>query len=65
VVRQRPDETVCIVFNLNWESSETFSLDLPTEQDQLTDLLSEESFDLVDGELEADFGPAACVISRL
>jgi len=62
MVRRREGRAVSIVCNLNWEEAQTASIRLPTDGEELTDLLSGRTFSLSQGCLEAAFQPAECVI---
>mgnify|MGYP001034739635 CR=1 FL=1 len=64
VIRRRGDRAVAILFNLNWSKTRAFHIRLPTEEEALTDLLSEKTFALKDGGLDETFEPAECVILR-
>ena len=63
VIRRRGTQALFIILNLNWEESEAFSIKLPTECGQITDLCSEDTFQLTDGRLEATLEPSACIIA--
>ncbi|MBS3784638.1 MAG: alpha-amylase, partial [Anaerolineae bacterium] len=43
VIRRRGAQALFIIINLNWEEAEAFSIKLPTECGQLTDLCSEDT----------------------
>jgi hypothetical protein len=65
VIRRRSDQALSIVFNLNWEATESFGIVLPTERAQLTDMLDGGTFPLADGYMEATLKPSGCVIAEV
>ncbi|MFO7740770.1 MAG: alpha-amylase [Anaerolineae bacterium] len=62
VVRHGGGGAVGILFNLNWSTPRPFHIHLPTEDEKLTDLLSERTFALKGGCLETIFEAAECVV---
>jgi hypothetical protein len=62
VIRRHGSRAVAVLFNLNRGKSRAFHIRLPTEEEELTDLLTEKTFALKEGGLEATFEPAECVI---
>ena len=62
VIRHRGRRAVAILFNLNWDRAHTVHVPLRTEDEELIDLLSERTFTVKNGCLEATFAPASCVI---
>jgi starch synthase (maltosyl-transferring) len=65
VVRRREEQAIGILFNLDWENAQSFSVQLPTARSQLTDLLSDDEFSLDKGWLQAEFSPSHCAIVEL
>jgi starch synthase (maltosyl-transferring) len=65
VIRQQGTRAIGIVFNLDWEKAQSFSVHLPTSRSRISDLLSDEEFTLEEGRLRTEFGPSHCVIAEL
>jgi starch synthase (maltosyl-transferring) len=65
IVRQQGERAIGIVFNLDWEKAQPFSVHLPTSRSRISDLLSDEEFGLEEGWLRTEFGPSHCVIAQL
>jgi glycosidase len=62
VIRRRDGHAIAILFNLNRGKTQAFRVQLRTEDEELTDLLSERTFALKEGCLDATFEPAECVV---
>jgi hypothetical protein len=62
VVRHQARRAISILFNSSWESDASFRIRLPTEDAEIVDPLSQRTFALSGGQLEATFGPAECII---
>jgi hypothetical protein len=65
VVRRRENRAIGIVFNLNWERSQSFGVQLPAAHSHVVDLLSGESYVLDNGNLQAEFAPSFCMVVEL
>jgi glycosidase len=65
VVRHTKEHALGILFNLNWHTPQHFGVHLPSALTNVNDLLSQETFALRDGHLQAEFPPAHCIIVEL
>jgi starch synthase (maltosyl-transferring) len=65
IVRRRGERSIGIVFNLDWESTQSLSVRLPTTRSHLTEMLSGEQVALEDSWLRAEFPPSHCAIVEL
>ncbi len=65
VIRRRGERAIGIIFNLDWEARQICRVRLPTARSRLSDLLSNGEFSLEEGWLQAEFGPARCVVVLL
>ncbi len=61
IVRHQGSRLVCIIFNLNWENAEAFSLELPREPARLTASLGEQSVSMSGNRCRGTLNPAACI----
>jgi hypothetical protein len=65
VIRQRDEQAIGIIFNLDWENAQSFNVQLPTARPLVSDLLSDEEFTLEEGRLRTEFPPSHCAIVEL
>jgi starch synthase (maltosyl-transferring) len=65
VVRRRGERAIGIIFNLDWENAQPFSVQLLTARPLVFDLLSDEEFALEEGWLRTEFPPSHCAIVDL
>jgi hypothetical protein len=65
VIRRQNERAIGIVFNLDWENAQPFSVQLPTARPHISDLLGDKDLVLKDGWLRTEFPPSHCAIVEL
>ncbi|MBN1813489.1 MAG: alpha-amylase [Anaerolineae bacterium] len=65
VIRRQNKRAIGIIFNLDWENTHTFSVQLPTTQPHLSNLLSNDEFAVEESWLRTEFPPSHCAIVEL
>ena len=65
VIRRRDELAISIIFNLDWETTQPFSVHLPTARSHISDLLSDEEFALEEGWLRTQLSPSHCAVVKL
>jgi starch synthase (maltosyl-transferring) len=65
MIRRRRKRAIAVIFNLDWETVQPFSIRLPTSRSRLSDLLSGDELLLEDGWLRTAFEPARCAVVDL
>jgi starch synthase (maltosyl-transferring) len=65
VIRRQGERAIAILFNLDWENVQSFSVRLPTARSSTVDLLNGGESALDESQLQAEFRPAQCAIVEL
>ena len=65
VRRREGRDAIGIIFNLDWENAQSFSVQLPTGRSRTRDLLRDEEITLEEGRLQAELPPSHCTIVAL